>query len=154
MVRPGRAAGPPGGQWRSLRRKVASPAPAAARALADRYGRPVRVLFSREDVVRLGPKRPPAGAGMRVDGTGRLHLAAAPGVAASALTVAPGLEVIEIDGVVGPPVSAAIRAAGWAEAAVLLAAGAGPGRRARARGRRRRAAAELRRPKEAGPKRA
>ena len=103
--------------------KVASPAPAAARALADRYHRPVQVLFSREDVVRQGPKRPPAAAGMRVDGTGHLHLVAAPGVAALARAVAPGLEVIEFTGVIGPPVSGAIRAAGWAEAAVLLAAG-------------------------------
>ncbi len=103
--------------------KVASPAPAAARALADRYHRPVQVLLSREDVVRQGPKRPPAAAGMRVDGTGHLHLVAAPGVAALARAVAPGLEVSEFTGVIGPPVSGAIRAAGWAEAAVLLAAG-------------------------------
>lgn len=39
--------------------KASSPVTAAARELADRYGRAVRVLFSREDVVRLGPKRPP-----------------------------------------------------------------------------------------------
>ena len=30
--------------------------------LADRFGRPVRVVYSREDVVRLGPKRPPIAA--------------------------------------------------------------------------------------------
>ena len=35
---------------------------AAARELADRFGRAVRVVFSREDVVRLGPKRPPIAA--------------------------------------------------------------------------------------------
>ena len=35
---------------------------AAARELADHTGRPVRALFSREDVVRLGPKRPPIAA--------------------------------------------------------------------------------------------
>jgi CO/xanthine dehydrogenase Mo-binding subunit len=39
--------------------KQRSAAPAAARELADRFGRPVRVVWSREDVVRLGPKRPP-----------------------------------------------------------------------------------------------
>src|SRR5262249_39092715 len=38
--------------------KHGSPAPRAARELADRSGRPVRVVWSREDVVRLGPKRP------------------------------------------------------------------------------------------------
>ncbi len=42
--------------------KESSPVPRAARALADRLGRTVRVVFSREDVVRLGPKRPPIGA--------------------------------------------------------------------------------------------
>jgi len=39
-----------------------SAAPAAARELADRLGRTVRVVYSREDVVRLGPKRPPLAA--------------------------------------------------------------------------------------------
>ena len=34
----------------------------AARELADRTGRAVRVVYSREDVVRLGPKRPPIAA--------------------------------------------------------------------------------------------
>jgi len=42
--------------------KATSIAPAAARELADRLDRTVRVLFSREDVVRLGPKRPPIAA--------------------------------------------------------------------------------------------
>ncbi|MGZ8734743.1 MAG: 2Fe-2S iron-sulfur cluster-binding protein, partial [Acidimicrobiia bacterium] len=42
--------------------KVDSPVAPAARELADRYGRTVRTLFSREDVVRLGPKRPPIAA--------------------------------------------------------------------------------------------
>jgi hypothetical protein len=102
--------------------KVASLAPAAARELADRYGRPVRVVFSREDVVRLGPKRPPMAAGMRADGTGTVAVVAAPGVAAAIREAAPALQVVEVPGVAGPPVSAAIRAAGSAEAAVLLAA--------------------------------
>ena len=50
--------------------KAASIAPTAARDLADRYGRPVRVVLSREDTVRLGAKRPPIAAGVRADGTG------------------------------------------------------------------------------------
>ena len=41
------------------------------------YRRPVQVVFSREDVVRLGPKRPPVAAGMRADGTGCLRVVAA-----------------------------------------------------------------------------
>jgi CO/xanthine dehydrogenase Mo-binding subunit len=36
-----------------------SPVEAAARELAGRYGRAVRTVFAREDVVRIGPKRPP-----------------------------------------------------------------------------------------------
>ncbi|MBV9661988.1 MAG: 2Fe-2S iron-sulfur cluster binding domain-containing protein, partial [Acidimicrobiales bacterium] len=56
--------------------KLDSLAPAVARRLADRYGRPVRVLYSREDVVRLGPKRPPIGAGVRLDGHGTMRVAA------------------------------------------------------------------------------
>ena len=104
--------------------KAASPAPAAARRLADEHGRPVRVLLSREDVVRLGPKRPPVAGGARADGTGVLRVARTPGIAAAVAAVAPGLEVEEVD-VAGPPTSAALRAAGWAEAAVLLAAARG-----------------------------
>jgi hypothetical protein len=102
--------------------KVASAAPAAARELADRYGRPVRVVFSREDVVRLGPKRPPIAAGLRADGTGVVAVVAAPGVASALQAAAPGVHVMEVPGVRGPPVSNAIRGAGWAEGAVLLAA--------------------------------
>ena len=53
----------------------------ASRDLADRHGRPVRVLFSREDAVRLGPKRPPVAAGIRADGTGVVRVVRTPGVA-------------------------------------------------------------------------
>ena len=42
--------------------------PRAARELADATGRTVRALYSREDVVRLGPKRPPIAAAAVVDG--------------------------------------------------------------------------------------
>lgn len=101
--------------------KLSSPAPAAARRLADEHGRPVRVLLSREDVVRTGPKRPPVAGAVRADGTGVLRVARTPGIAAAVTAVAPGLVVEEVD-VAGPPTSAALRAAGWAEAAVLLAA--------------------------------
>ncbi|MBW3548122.1 MAG: molybdopterin-dependent oxidoreductase [Actinobacteria bacterium] len=98
-----------------------SPAPAAARRLADQHGRPVRVLLSREDTVRLGAKRPPVAAGVRGDGTGLLRVVRTPGVAAAVSAVAPGLVVEEVD-VPGPPTSAALRSAGQAEALVLLAA--------------------------------
>jgi aerobic-type carbon monoxide dehydrogenase small subunit (CoxS/CutS family) len=101
---------------------------AVARQLADQHGQPVRVLLAREDAVRLTPKRPPVAAGVRADGSGVIRIARTPGVVAAIAAVAPGLVVEEVD-VPGPPTSAAIRAAGWAEAAVLLAAlrPAGPG---------------------------
>src|SRR6478609_6180659 len=56
--------------------KVTSPVMQAARELADRHGRAVRVVLSREDTVRLGPKRPPIAAGMREDGTGIVRVRA------------------------------------------------------------------------------
>ena len=48
--------------------KESSPVPRAARELADVLGRPVRALYSREDVVRHGPKRAPIAASAVVDG--------------------------------------------------------------------------------------
>ena len=39
--------------------KLSSPLPEIARQLADQHGRPVRVLWSREDTVRHGPQTPP-----------------------------------------------------------------------------------------------
>jgi xanthine dehydrogenase small subunit len=101
--------------------KADSPVAAVARRLADEHGRAVRVLLSREDAVRDGPKRPPVAAGLRPDGTGVLRVVRTPGIAEAVAWVAPGLRVEEVD-VAGPPTSAAIRGAGWAEAAVLLAA--------------------------------
>ena len=97
---------------------------AVARELADRHGRAVRVLWSREDVVRLGPKRPPVAGGADPDGTGRLTVVRTAGIASAIARVAPGLVVDEVD-VSGPPTSAAPRAAGWAEALLLLAGARG-----------------------------
>lgn len=91
-----------------------------SRRLADERGRAVRVLSTREDVVVTGPKRPPIAAGVRPDGTGIVHLVRCDGVADRICGVAPGLDVVEFD-VAGPPTSAALRGAGWVEAAVLLA---------------------------------
>ncbi|MDH4364540.1 MAG: 2Fe-2S iron-sulfur cluster-binding protein [Acidimicrobiia bacterium] len=99
-----------------------SPVPAAARELADRHGRPVVALASREDATRLGPKRPPVAGGIRPDGTGVLRVVRTPGIAAAVAAVVPGLAVEEVD-VSGPLTSADLRAAGWAEALVLASAG-------------------------------
>lgn len=92
----------------------------AARRLADEHGRTVLACHSREDVVRLGPKRPPLAVGIRADGTGVVRVARTSGIAEAIHSVAPGLVVEEVD-VLGPPTSTDVRAAGWAEALVLLA---------------------------------
>ncbi len=117
-----------GGAFGGKRR---SSVPADARRLADELGRPVRGAWSREDVVRRGPKRPPVAVAARADGTGVLRLGLS-GTAAQVAddfevlagrvaAAAPGL-VVEPVAVAGPPTSADLRGAGWAEAAVVVAA--------------------------------
>ena len=100
--------------------KRASAVMAAARELADRHGRPVRVLLDREAVVQGGPKRPPVAGGADAAGNGRIRVVRTPGIGAVIASVAPELVVEEVD-VPGPPTSVDLRAAGWAEAVVLLA---------------------------------
>ncbi len=51
----------------------------AARTLAAEHRIPVRVLLSREDVVRFGPKRPPIAVGLRLDGSGKVRVGCTPG---------------------------------------------------------------------------
>jgi aerobic-type carbon monoxide dehydrogenase small subunit (CoxS/CutS family) len=104
--------------------KVHSDVGAVARRLADQHGRTVLALYSREDVVRLGAKRPPLAAGVRADGTGVVRVARTPGIAAAIQSVAPQLTVEEVD-VPGPPTTVDVRAAGWAEAVVLTAGDGG-----------------------------
>jgi aerobic-type carbon monoxide dehydrogenase small subunit (CoxS/CutS family) len=119
-----------GGAFGGKRR---SPVPERAQALAETTGAPVRVLWRREDVVRLGPKRPPLALGLRADGSGIVRLGHTPGSPDLAGTVqqigalAPGVvvEVVEIE---GPPVGGELRGAGWAEVlAARLALDAVPG---------------------------
>ena len=100
--------------------KVDSPVPGDAVELAAREGGPVRLRWSREDVVRRGPKRPPMALGMRSDGSGVVRVARTPGIVEAIVSVAPLIEVEEVD-IVGPPTSTAIRGAGWAEVAAVLA---------------------------------
>ena len=104
--------------------KLHSPVAQAARQLADRHRRPVRVLWSRPDTVELGPKRPPIAAGVRSDGTGEMLVARTPGISEAIRGYAPSLAVTELD-LPGPPTSSRVRGAGWAEAAALLAAARG-----------------------------
>jgi aerobic-type carbon monoxide dehydrogenase small subunit (CoxS/CutS family) len=107
--------------------KTTSPVGDVARQLADEHERAVLVVLSREDTVRLGPKRPPLAAGVSVvDGelVGEVHVVRTPGIVEAIASVAPGLRVTEVD-VAGPPTSVALRGAGWVEAAVLAATVAG-----------------------------
>jgi aerobic-type carbon monoxide dehydrogenase small subunit (CoxS/CutS family) len=107
--------------------KQSSFAPEAARELADRLGRSVRVVLSREDVVRHGPKRAPisAGAMCRDDAITMRGRVAAGGEAAFADAVLPPYRIPvdhrwEAVPVPGPPVGTHLRAAGAAELAVLV----------------------------------
>jgi xanthine dehydrogenase small subunit len=118
-----------GGAFGGKRR---SPVVAQARALATELRRPVRVLWSREDVVRYGPKRPPLALGLRPDGSGVVRIGTTPGsphlgaLKERLHLVAPDVVVEEVD-IPGPPVGAELRGAGWVE--VLAALHALGGRR-------------------------
>jgi aerobic-type carbon monoxide dehydrogenase small subunit (CoxS/CutS family) len=110
--------------------KVHSVAPAAARELADRLGRAVRVVYAREDVVRLGPKRPPVAA-VAVARGDVVEIDGVVAAGAGAPRSWPAPEGIEVRArwrevtVPGPPVSAALRAVGLAEQALLVAGALG-----------------------------
>jgi xanthine dehydrogenase small subunit len=119
-----------GGAFGGKRR---SPVVARALALAAEMESPVRVLWSREDVVRHGPKRPPLGLGLRPDGSGVVRIGRTPGspdlgeLEERLRLVAPGV-VLEVVDIAGPPVAAELRGAGWVE--VLAGLHALDGRRA------------------------
>jgi aerobic-type carbon monoxide dehydrogenase small subunit (CoxS/CutS family) len=128
--RPGCQPASPHGNGGAFGGKLHSPVPADARRLADLHGRPVRVLWSREDVVRLGPKRPPVAAGVDRSGSGILRVGVPPGgvdqdrwLSTTSLvsSVAPNL-VLEAVPLPGPPLSFDLRGAVWVEAAVVSAA--------------------------------
>jgi len=127
--RPGLDPASPCGNGGAFGGKTHSPVAGDARRLADEHRRPVRVLWSREDVVRLGPKRPPVAGGVDGSGTGILRVGVPPGgfdperwevVTAQVAAVAPGLG-LEAVPLAGPPLSLDLRGAVWAEAAVLAA---------------------------------
>lgn len=106
--------------------EVLDGAAAAARYWADRLDRPVRVLLSREDVVRYGAKRPPIAAGLRADGTGSVLVGwsgeSDPAPVVSRIAAVLPDATIEVVPVAGPPTSAELRDAGWAEAQALAVA--------------------------------
>jgi len=98
---------------------------AAAEHLANEYDRAVRVVFSREDSIRLGAKRPPVAGGANADGTGVLRVVATAGIDDAIAAVAPGLTVEHIEIPTELHTSAQIRGAGWVEAAALVALASG-----------------------------
>jgi xanthine dehydrogenase small subunit len=109
--------------------KLHSLAPMAARELADRLGRTVRVVYSREDVVRMGAKRAPiAAVATARDEAVEIEGVIVRGGAPRTWPAADGIEVRanwrEVD-VLGPPVSAELRASGLAEQALLVAGALG-----------------------------
>lgn len=108
--------------------KTSSELREVARRLADENGRAVRVLLTREDVVRSGPKRPPMSLAVRADGSGVMHAVRTEGLLESIARFAPDWTVVEHD-VVGPRTSMSLRAAGWAEVAVMRASVTDPGER-------------------------
>jgi len=126
---PGGTPASPHGNGGAFGGKLHSPVPADARRLADEHDRPVRVLWSREDVVRFGPKRPPVAGGIDPGGSGVLRVAVHPDAAdngwdrvtAQVSAVAPGLALERVPLEAGPPTSFDLRGAVWAEAAVLTA---------------------------------
>ena len=91
---------------------------ASARELADREGRAVRVVLSREDVVRRAPKRPPMALGVRSDGGGVVVARRTPGLGELLSRIAPDWELREVD-VPGPPTAIDLRGVGWTEIAVM-----------------------------------
>jgi hypothetical protein len=107
--------------------KRSSSVGAEARTLAEERGSTVLELWSREEAVRRGPKRPPVAAAMDADGTGVVRVARTDASAdlrpfhEALAGAAPGLVIEEVT-VAGPPVSTELRAAGFAEGAVLSAA--------------------------------
>ena len=116
---PGREPSTPLANGGAFGSKLESPVPEVARSLANKYKRPVLAILSREDSVRLGPKRPPIAGGVNKNGQGVIRVARTPGIVEAINSVAPEIEVEEID-LRGPATSSKIRAAGWAEAQILL----------------------------------
>jgi hypothetical protein len=100
---------------------------AVARRLADHHQRPIRVLLSREDMVRIAPKRPPMALAVRADGSGELWAVRTPELREIIEQVAPDWVLHEVDfpgdsTVTSLTTSTSPRATGWAEIAVMRSA--------------------------------
>ncbi len=124
---PGGIPADPAGNGGDFGAKADSPVTAVAKRLATLHGRAIRVHLTREDVIRLGAKRPPLAAGIDL-ATRRvvIHVARTPGVVAALLAGLGNDHGFQVDlhelDVPGPPTSLAPRRAGWAEGVALRAA--------------------------------
>jgi CO/xanthine dehydrogenase Mo-binding subunit len=106
--------------------KHRSPVADDAERLAAQLHQPVRVLWSREEVVGRGPKRPPVAMALRADGRGVIRLGRTAGspelspLFDQVAWAAPLLAVEEVS-ILGPRVSPELRGSGWVEASVFAA---------------------------------
>jgi len=91
-----------------------------ARDLAQSRQNTIRYLWSREDSVKYGVKRPPIAAGMRSDGSGVIRVVKTEGINSLIRSVLPDCEIEEVE-VQGPPTSSMVRGSGWVEAEMLKA---------------------------------
>ena len=91
-----------------------------ARDLAQSHQNTIRYLWSREDAVKYGVKRPPIAAGMRSDGSGVIRVVKTEGINSLIRSVLPDCEIEEVE-VQGPPTSSMVRGSGWVEAEMLKA---------------------------------
>ena len=91
-----------------------------ARDLAQSHQNTIRYLWSREDSVKYGVKRPPIAAGMRSDGSGVIRVVKTEGINSLIRSVLPDCEIEEVE-VQGPPTSSMVRGSGWVEAEMLKA---------------------------------
>lgn len=87
-----------------------------ANRLAAQTNQAIRVLYSREDTIRLGTKRPPVAIGINADGTGIARVIKTAGITEKINAVAPNLQVQEVENPTQLETSSQVRAAGWAEA--------------------------------------
>ena len=94
--------------------KTNSDVVSAATEFARETGQATTCVFSREEVVRRGPKRPPLALAIDEALRGVVVVAAAPGVEELVRSVLPEVEV-RVEQPPGPPVSLDLRGAVWAE---------------------------------------
>ena len=128
-AQPGQPAASPLANGGAFGAKLDTDVGAIAEQLANEHGRAVRVLYSREDAVRLGAKRPPIAAGANADGTGVLRVVNTPGIEEAIAQLAPGLTVEHVDIPTELRTSSSIRGAGWVEAVALIALARGSAER-------------------------